>query len=462
MMNVLRHVLVATEGQGTRKKQYRSNEEHGRCMDDGRPQGATLPHRPTLVPTMSDLAETRADIVGTGAVWMLGGAPCERPSSPYGYSSADFASSNKFQTVFTTIALLILFSLLLSSCGFPGIVSTSAQLPQVGETQTPHTLPPVRFPQDEAPHRDLTEWWYYTGHMDATTPDGKLHHYGFEFVIFQALRSDLPPIYAAHFAISDVTTGQFHYDQRRLIEPNAMLPNGTSTSGFNLALGNWTMRGLNGLDHLSATMTNYALQLNLLGLKPPTLHNGNGIITNGLAGFSYYYSRTRMSLSGTFIDHNQPLHVTGEAWMDHQWGNFLALGSGGWDWFSVQLNNFTELMIYRFRDASGKAISTYVGYIGPRTDDHLLPASALHIIILDHWTSPITHITYPSGWRLDISNPQLQASLTLLPELKDQELVVYSSTGNSYWEGAVSIQGQSAGVAVQGEGYVELTGYVRG
>ena len=366
------------------------------------------------------------------------------------------------QTLLTTIALLILLSLALTSCGFPGIVSTSAQLPQVSATPTGTALPPVRFPQDEAPHRDLTEWWYYTGHMDATTPDGKLHHYGFEYVIFQALRSDLPPIYASHFAISDVTTGQFHYDQRRLIEPRAILPNGTSTSGFNLALGNWTMRGLNGSDHLSATMTNYAMQLNLLGLKPPTLHNGNGLITYGLAGFSYYYSRTRMSLSGTLIDHNQSLRVSGEAWMDHQWGNFLALGGGGWDWFSVQLNNFTEMMIYRIRDAGGKAISTYVGYIGPHADDHLLPASALRVTVLDHWTSPVTHITYPSGWRLDISNPQLQASLTLIPELKDQELVVYASTGNSYWEGAVSIQGQSAGATVQGEGYVELTGYVRG
>jgi predicted secreted hydrolase len=53
----------------------------------------------------------------------------------------------------------------------------------------------------------------------------------------------------------------------------------------------------------------------------------------------------------------------------------------------------------------------------------------------------------------------VRASLILLPELSDQELVVYQSTGNSYWEGAVNIQGQSAGQIVTGEGYVELTGY---
>jgi predicted secreted hydrolase len=45
--------------------------------------------------------------------------------------------------------------------------------------------------------------------------------------------------------------------------------------------------------------------------------------------------------------------------------------------------------------------------------------------------------------------------------LRDQELVVTQSTGNIYWEGAVSIQGRSAGESLQGEGYVELTGYHR-
>lgn len=358
-------------------------------------------------------------------------------------------------------------SLILSSCGFPGIVSTTAQLPIVHSTPQAQALPPIRFPQDEAAHRDLTEWWYYTGHMNAVTPDGKAHHYGFELVFFQALRSDLPPFYAAHFAISDVTRGEFHFDQRSLLEPNAIIPNGTSTSGIHVSVGNWSIRGLNGSDHLAAEMTNYTMQVNLLGLKPPTLHNGNGLITYGLGGFSYYYSRTRMALLGTLIDHNQTVQVKGEAWMDHQWGNFLPFGSGVWDWFSIQLNNHTEMMLYLIRsaplarrqDTTGKFTSTYIGYIGPDADNHLLPASALQVTVLNHWKSPITGANYPSGWHLEVNNPQLQASLTLTPELKDQELRVYQSTGNSYWEGAVSISGQSAGEAVQGEGYVELTGY---
>jgi len=81
------------------------------------------------------------------------------------------------------------------------------------------------------------------------------------------------------------------------------------------------------------------------------------------------------------------------------------------------------------------------------------------VTVLSHWRSPVTGANYPSGWKLELTDPRIRASLVLLPELKDQELVVYQSTGNSYWEGAVSIQGQSTGENVSGEGYVELTGY---
>lgn len=363
------------------------------------------------------------------------------------------------------VPLCTLLALLLASCSVPGVPATSAQLPVVGAQSAAQQLPPVRFPQDEAAHRDLTEWWYYTGHLNTVTSDGQAHHYGFELVFFQALRSDYPPVYAAHFAISDITRGQFHYDQRRLTEPNAVIPNGTSSAGFHVAINDWSIRGLNGHDHLQASMDGYTLNIDLKALKAPTLHNGNGLITYGLGGFSYYYSRTSMAVTGTLLDHQQRLQVSGDAWMDHQWGNFLMLGGGGWDWFSVQLNNQTEMMLYIIRDASGQAISTYVGIIGPDAQDLQVPGSALNISVLEHWTSPTTGITYPSGWRIEINDPHIKASLTLQPELKNQELIATQSTGNTYWEGAVSIsgsvspQGQNHELAVQGEGYVELTGY---
>ncbi len=362
---------------------------------------------------------------------------------------------------FLVLPLLYLLALFLVSCNVPGVPATSAQLPAVGPLPSPTLLPPVRFPQDEAPHRDLTEWWYYTGHLDAVTSDGKDHHYGFELVFFQLLRSDYPPVYVAHFAISDITRGEFHYDQRALTEPAAVIPNGASSAGFDISIGDWLARGLNGHDHLQAAMNNYAIDLNLNALKPPVVYNGNGLIPYGLEGFSYYYSRTDIAVTGTLLDHQQRLQVSGLAWMDHQWGNFLLLGEGGWDWFSIQLDNRSEIMLYLIRDARGNVLSTYAEYIGPSAQGLHLSARALHVTVLGHWFSPVTGITYPSGWRIAINDPHLQLALTLQPELKDQELVTTQSTGTIYWEGAVTIQGQDEDRAVRGEGYVELTGYHR-
>jgi predicted secreted hydrolase len=355
----------------------------------------------------------------------------------------------------------LFLTVMLSSCAFPGLTTTSAALPQVSHTDRQPALPAIRFPQDEGAHDDLTEWWYYTGHLQAVDALGKSHIYGFEFVIFQVSRSDLPLVYPAHFAITDSTRGQFHYDQRLVTQYDGQIPNGQSTQGINEQVGDWSMQGLDGKDHLVASMQDYAMNLNLISLKAPTLYNGNGLITYGLGGDSYYYSQTRMAVGGTLVDHNQTLKVTGTAWMDHQWGNFLALGGSGWDWFSLQLNNNTEILLYFIRDASGKIISTYAGYIDADKKGIVLPASALHTTVLAHWTSAATGITYPSGWQLQINDPHLKATLTIKPLLKNQELNTQNSTGNIYWEGAVSIDGGSNGSALNSQGYVELTGYTR-
>ncbi len=362
----------------------------------------------------------------------------------------------------SNLASGLLCVLLLSACSFPGLAETSAQLPAVKENQPAAQLPPVHFPQDEGAHNNLTEWWYYTGHFNATDASGKEHHYGFELVFFQALRSDLPAIYPAHFAISDITRNEFHYDQRRTTDYNGSIPDGKSTKGIDVHVGDWSVQGLNGHDHLVAQMKDYAIKLDLVGTKPATLHNGNGLITYGLGGFSYYYSRTHMAVSGTVLDHGQQLRVTGQSWMDHQWGNFLTLGGGGWDWYSIQLNNNTEMMLYFIRDATGAVISTYIGYIDANGKDTVIPANALHSTVLDTWTSPTTGITYPSGWRLEMNDPRLRASLVVKPALKNQELVVSNTTGNIYWEGAVSIDGQINSRSATGQGYVELTGYTKG
>ena len=350
--------------------------------------------------------------------------------------------------------LLMLLALLMSGCGLPGTIATGGSLPPAKPVPTATPLPPVRFPQDEAPHHDLTEWWYYTGHFHSASG----HEYGFELTFFQTLRGALPPYYAAHYAISDISRGQFHYDQQVGFGSPDSIPPAGSTQGFHLDLNGWTAGGLNGHDQLHATMADYTIDLQLTDALPhPILHNGNGLITYGLAGYSYYYSRPLLQVRGTIRDHGAAVAVTGQSWMDHQWGIFLTLAGSGWDWYSIQLNNHTEYMLYIIRDSQKRPLGAVGTYVAADGSAHEIPSANMRFEVLGHWTSPHTGGVYPSGWRVTISDPAV--SLTLTPLLRDQELVTAQSTGVAYWEGAVGISGTASGAPISGQGYVELTGY---
>jgi len=356
-------------------------------------------------------------------------------------------------------------ALLLAGCAVPGTIHGSGTLtPVTSATPTTAPLPPVRFPQDEAPHQDLTEWWYYTGHFHGVDAQGQTHTYGFELTFFQTLRDGVPPYYAAHYAISDITRGQFHYhDVANFVSPS-VVPAPGSTGGFNLTLGGWTAKGLNGHDQLNASMTGYAINLTLTDQLPaPILHGGNGIISYGAAGYSYYYSRPLMAIQGSVADHGATIAVTGQAWMDHQWGNFLSTVGAGWDWYSIQLSNRTEYMLYIIRDSQKRPISVFGTAVATDGSAHQVSSLAIHSQATGSWRSPVTGGVYPSGWVVTLTGatPLETFTLTLTPLLQDQELVTTNTTGVAYWEGAVNIQGTAAGQATTGEGYVELTGYAQ-
>jgi predicted secreted hydrolase len=356
------------------------------------------------------------------------------------------------------LSLCALLALFVAGCGLPGTIEQKGSIPDAGPSPTPAPLPPIAFPQDEAPHRNLTEWWYYTGHFHGIDAQGKAHEYGFELTVFQTLRGQIPPFYAAHYAISDISRGEFHYDQRVALGSLAALPEPGSTSGFDLSVQEWRVKGLNGADTLNATMSDYTIALSLQDILPhPVQHNGNGIITYGLAGYSYYYSRPLMTVSGAIQDHGAPIQVTGQAWFDHQWGNFVSLAGSGWDWFSIQLDNRTEYMLYVIRDAQKKAISVVGTAIDTDGTVSEIPSEQIEISATTSWTSPQTGGAYPSGWQVAL--PSRAVSLSLTPALLDQELVTAQSTGVAYWEGAVRITGQASGKPITGQGYVELTGY---
>ena len=344
---------------------------------------------------------------------------------------------------------------------------------------------PVVLPRDDGPHDRLTEWWYYTGHLAGAAADGKPRKLGFEYVIFRAERGSFPTTWVSHLAITDETGERFLYSQRlevgdgvdRSPRDAAGVP-----TGFDLSLTGldpsdaatfdrpiWTMRGAGGDDALAATLSKpeadaagsaggLALALTLKAVKPPALHDRDGWIDFGPAGGSYYYSRTAMDASGTVTLDGSESRVTGRAWFDHQWGDFISVGGGGWDWFALNLDGGTDLTLSLVRNADGSYPLIYGTVVDPNGTTRHLGRDDFTVKVTDRWTSPTTGADYPAGWTIDI--PGLDdLVIELRPTVAAQELDTRSTTGVVYWEGSQVVTGTRRGVPIGGQAYVELTGY---
>ena len=383
-----------------------------------------------------------------------------------------------------TVLLVVTAFLVGCTAGAPILANPTAPRPAPPSPATSHAAVddplPVELPRDDGPHDRLTEWWYYTGHLrDAT--GGR---YGFEYVVFRAERGAFPSSWASHLAVTDETGDRFAYAQRLEVGPQVdRSPHGPTgePTGFDLSLTGidptrpvtsdrpaWMMRGAGGEDVLAATLApdeaaaagvpgGLGLDLTVRATKPPALHDLDGWIDFGAAGSSYYYSRTSMTASGSLTFDGRKLAVDGEAWFDHQWGDFISVGGGGWDWFAVNLADGTDVTLSLVRDADGSYPLVYGTLVEGQRPARHLRADEFTVTVTDRWRSPATGADYPAGWSIAIPSAGLAIALT--PTVAAQELDTRATTGVIYWEGSQRVRATRDAVAVGGEAYVELTGY---
>jgi predicted secreted hydrolase len=311
--------------------------------------------------------------------------------------------------------------------------------------------PQISLPQDEGPHDTSHEWWYFTGHLKGIDSYGRPHSYGFELTVFrQNIAYPDQAVYAGHLAVTDLTRGTFMFEEQIVLQPDTVLPGG----GFNISVNDWNISGRNGANDATGAFTqpSYSLSLDLNSSLPAALHGDGGVIPYGPLGESFYYSRTNLKVSGVVTDYGVPVKVIGTAWFDHQWGNFLP-NVAGWDWFSVQLINGTQYMVYLIKDGNGQIVQKVGTLVNADGSTQALDPDSLSEVVLGSWTSPASGVTYSSGWQLKVPGGQL----TILPQLKDQELRVVVSPAGTYWEGATTVIGAINGRPVIGQGYTELT-----
>ena len=327
------------------------------------------------------------------------------------------------------------------------------------------------FPRDHGSHPTYkTEWWYYTGHLQSKTG----RSFGFELTFF---RRAMPPediktlpskwsihhVYLAHFAVTDITGKGFHFSEK--LSREGLGKAGADESQLHVWIDDWRAEAETdqaGIHTLTAHDGTHGLTLTLQPAKPLITHGVNGISRKeaGTDHASHYISFTRLATTGSLTINGESFDVTGTSWMDHEFGSSdLGNDQVGWDWFSIQLEDNTELMLYRMRRADGSSDLASSGTIVSKDGRaRHLTVTDFHIDSTDTWTSSESKGTYPSRWRLTI--PSLDLALHVTPLLADQELRTSHSTNVTYWEGAVAVTGTTQGQPVNGHGYVELTGYV--
>ena len=384
----------------------------------------------------------------------------------------------------TTRGAMAVLAFVVAACGGPVFANPPAPHPVVTPGPSPAARPPdpqpVVLPRDDGPHDRLTEWWYYTGHLRAA--DGST--FGFEDVVFRAERGGFPVTWASHLALTDERGGVFHYAQRSEFGPQvdrsprdaAGAPTGFAFSlagldpaAFAPPAGTpWTMAGSGGTDAIAASASGsevlgdpvdvVGIDLRLRQSTPPALHDGDGFVDFATAGGSYYYSRTAMAAEGSVTLGDRTLQVTGDGWFDHQWGDFISVGGGGWDWFAINLDDGTDVTLSLVRSADGTFPLVYGTLVDPSGATRHLDRDAFTVDVTDHWTSPATGATYPAGWMVALPGEGL--AIRLAPTVAQQELDTRATTGVVYWEGSQRVTATRDGRPVGGEAYVELTGYV--
>ena len=141
-----------------------------------------------------------------------------------------------------------------------------------------------------------------------------------------------------------------------------------------------------------------------------------------------------MTATGTLTVDGRTLAVDGTAWFDHQWGDFISVGGGGWDWFAVNLDDGTDLTLSLVRDADGSYPLVYGTLVGHERDGPPSRADAFTsrspTAGRAHGPARTTRPAGPSGSRATTS------SITLRPTVAAQELDTRATTGVVYWEGS--------------------------
>ena len=330
------------------------------------------------------------------------------------------------------------------ACG--AVLACAASVPALAKN-TPHSAPArtptaasafptfVHLPADQAAHPDAPqEWWYVVGQVNAHG-----HRFGYEV---QIVAGNAPQTL---IAITDETSGAYY------TQSLAYAPGQTSfaTTALDARTPSATLSGPMTAMRLHATLPVGEIDLTLAAQGPVLYNNGTGLMPF-LGGTSYYYSLPKLATQGTITENHHTYPVTGESWLDRQWGTWDWSTVQKWTWMALQLSNGDRVNLWDLF-AQGNAVH-YATVLHPNGSEEIVAVQPLADGTTDFWTSPTTGKRYGTRWSVHI--PALNARLTVVAAPQGQEI----QASGGIFEGASSVTGEYRGKPVTGQAYVEQLG----
>ena len=317
---------------------------------------------------------------------------------------------------------------------------------------------PIKFPEDESAHDYIVEWWYFNGHLE----DALGNEYAFMDCFFKVdvkrvkipflSKIPLKTSYFSHSLVSDLRHKSFHHR----IAPFSVISDDSFSKSL-LYINYLNPEIKNGYTNCVIEKTgestyhlkNEDIDLKLNSIKKSLLEGGKGYLDLH-SKMTYYYSLTNLKTEGRIKIKNKWINITGKSWMDHQWAD-ASYSKDKWDWFSVQLDNDTEMVCGLYDDGKVKTYFADISYADNRQEHY----QEVEITPLnERWTSPKSKAIYPLAWKIKIPGKNIELNLTA--KVDNQEMLFGSI---NYWEGPLKVEGNFGGEKVERVGFMELVGY---
>ena len=304
-------------------------------------------------------------------------------------------------------------------------------------TTTASGLRHVQLPRDHYGHSQAAaEWWYITSYVRGS--DGQRYSV---FVSVFRRGGLLLPI----SQVVDLDTGA------RIGHSEIVLPAHVGSTTVNVSTPLVTLRYNPAANTWSFAASGllYGVRLTATPEKPYAIHGGGtGIVQLGTLE-SGYYSSTRTRVEGTITSAAGTVSFHGSGWFDHQWvERRIILAFPKWDWFGCQLDNRTELMLYRFLDQTGRPSTSAQGGTVVRPDGSSKLVTDQKIVA---GTRALTAAErgWPVDWTIQIPSQHLNLRLNaIVPDQLFRGILV-----PTLWEGVATATGTKHGIC-----FVEAAG----